>query len=75
MKILEEKMTVITYVFRTLRTAKDVLRKMSKMPGFRAPFHSQPAKGSHTLLKSARYRSITFPHRKMSLLLISEILA
>ena len=47
-------MTLIVYVFPKLRTAKDVLREMSKKPSFRAPFDSHIVKGSQTLLEFAR---------------------
>ena len=47
-------MTLKAYLFRKLRTAKDVLREMSKKPSFRAPFDSRIVKGSQTLLESAR---------------------
>ena len=46
-------MTLIAYVFSKLRTAKDVVRKMSKIPCSKAPFDSQHSKSLQTLLKSA----------------------
>ena len=46
-------MTLIAYVFRKLRTLKDVTRHMSKKSLFRTPFDSQHATGSQRLLKSA----------------------
>ena len=46
-------MTLIVYVFSKLQTVKDVVRQMSKRPGFRTPFDIQHAKGSGTLVKSA----------------------
>ena len=49
---LKEKITLVSYVFPKLRTAKDDVRKVSKKPCFRAPFNSQHAKGSQTLMKS-----------------------
>ena len=49
----EKKMTFIGLVFPKLRTAKDVVGKMFKTPGFRKPFENQHAKTSETLLKSA----------------------
>ena len=80
--ILKKKMTLIVYVFPKLRTEKDVVRKMSKNPRSRAPFDSQHAKVCQTLLESARhhfyhiYSSLWEKHSlKMSLLVISEILA
>ena len=45
-------MTLIAYVFPTLRTAKDVVRRMSKKHRFGISFDSQHVKGSQTLLKS-----------------------
>ena len=47
-------MTLIAYLFPKLRTAKDVIRKMSKNPCFRTPFDSRYAKESQTVLKSVR---------------------
>ena len=45
-------MTLIAYVFPKLRTAKDVVRRMSKKHRFGISFDSQHVKGSQTLLKS-----------------------
>ena len=46
MNILENKMTLRAYVFPKLKTAKDVVRKVSEKPGSRLPlnrfsFHSE----------------------------------
>ena len=49
----ERKRTLISFVIPNLRTAKDVIREMSKKPRFRTPFDSQHAKGIQKLLKSA----------------------
>ena len=38
-----------------VRTAKDVVIKISKKPYFRTSFDSHHAKGSQTLLKSTRW--------------------
>ena len=46
-------MTLIAFVFPKLRTAKEVVRQMSKKPRFRMPFDSENVKGSQTLVKSA----------------------
>ena len=54
MNILENKMTLRAYVFPKLKTAKDVVRKVSEKPGSRLPFNSQHGKEPQTLLKSAR---------------------
>ena len=45
-------MTLIAYAFPTLRTSKDLIRKMSKKPEFRTSFDSQHLKGPQTLLKA-----------------------
>ena len=47
-------MTLIAYVFQKLRTANNMVRKMSKNSRFRTPFDKQHGKRSQTLLKSAR---------------------
>ena len=46
-------MTPIAYIFLKLKTAKEMVRKMSKKPRFKTPFDSQHPKGSQTLLRSA----------------------
>ena len=81
LKVLEESMTVIAYVFWELQTAKYVFRWMSKKPRFRTPFPSQHAKGSERLLKSAwQHFHLIFSSIwgklswKMSLLVIFQIL-
>ena len=50
----EKKMTLIDDAFSKLGAPKDVVRKMSKMPGFRLPFNSQHAKRSQSMLKLSR---------------------
>ena len=78
--IFQQNMTLIGFVFAKLRTAKDMVREMSKNPGFRTPFDSQHAKGSKRLLKIARkhfYHNFSWlweEKRKISLLEIFEIL-
>ena len=78
--IFQQNMTLIGFVFAKLRTAKDMVREMSKNPGFRTPFDSQHAKGSKRLLKIARkhfYYNFSWlweEKRKVSLLEIFEIL-
>ena len=78
--IFQQNMTLIGFVFAKLRTAKDMVREMSKNPGFRTPFDSQHAKGSKRLLKIARkhfYYNFSWlweEKRKISLLEIFEIL-
>ena len=78
--IFQQNMTLIGFVFTKLRTAKDMVREMSKNPGFRTPFDSQHAKGSKRLLKIARkhfYYNFSWlweEKRKISLLEIFEIL-
>ena len=78
--IFQQNMTLIGFVFAKLRTAKDIVREMSKNPGFRTPFDSQHAKGSKRLLKIARkhfYYNFSWlweEKRKISLLEIFEIL-
>ena len=42
-----------SFCISELRTAKEVVRQMSKKPRFRMPFDSQNVKGSQTLVKSA----------------------
>ena len=74
-------MTLIPNVFPKIRTAKDVVRKISKKARFRTQFNSEHTKVSQTLLKLAL---LNFYHLfsslwrkwnwKMSLLMISEIL-
>ena len=54
LKHVEKRMTLIAYVFWKLQTVKYVVKKMSKKPSFRTPFDSEHARGSQTLLKSAR---------------------
>ena len=78
--IFQQNMTLIGFVFAKLRTAKDMVREMSKNPGFRTPFDSQHAKGSKRLLKIARkhfyynFSWLSEEKRKISLLEIFEIL-
>ena len=78
--IFQQNMTLIGFVFAKLRTAKDMVREMSKNPCFRTPFDSQHAKGSKRLLKIARkhfYYNFSWlweEKRKISLLEIFEIL-
>ena len=74
-------MTLMAYIYPILRTANDVVRKMSKRPPFRTPFNSQHAQGSQTLPKSALlyfYDIFSSSRRnyrwKMSVLVIYEIL-
>ena len=52
--ILNEKMTLIVYVFPKLRTANDVLTWMYKKSRCRIPFGKQHGQRSKTVLKSAR---------------------
>ena len=47
-------MTLIGYVFRKLRTEKNVVRNVSKKAGFRRPFNKQHDKRSQTESKSAQ---------------------
>ena len=47
-------MNLLAYVFPKLRTAKDVVRELSKKPRFRTLFDSQHTKVYQTWLKSAR---------------------
>ena len=56
MNILDEKTTLIGYVFRKLRTEKDVIRKVSKSAGFRRRFHNQHVKKSQIVSKFAQQR-------------------
>ena len=44
--IFKKRMSLRAFVFSRLRTSKDVVRKTSKKPSFRATFVSQHAKGS-----------------------------
>ena len=46
-------MTLIANVFRKLRTARDVVRQMSKKALFRTIFDSQDVKGTQAPVKSA----------------------
>ena len=45
-------MTLIADLFPKLRTAKNVVRYMSKKSRFKGPFDKQPGKGVQTLLRS-----------------------
>ena len=54
LNILKKKMTLIAYVFQKIRTAKDVVRQMSKKPRFRTLSDSQHVKWSQTLVISVR---------------------
>ena len=45
---------LIAYVYPKSQIANNFFRWMLKKPHFRTPFNSQCAKGSQTLLKSAR---------------------
>ena len=47
-----KRMTLTSYLFQELQTAKDVVRQMSKRWGFGRSFHKQHGKRSQTLLKS-----------------------
>ena len=47
-------MNIITNVFLKLKTAKDLVRQMSKRVCFRTTFDSHIVKGSQTLAKPAR---------------------
>ena len=51
-KHIENKMTLIVYVFQKLETAKDLVRQMSKKSRFGRPFSKGDGKGSQTLMKS-----------------------
>ena len=51
---LKKKMTHIAYVFPKLKTAKGVVRQISKKFPFIRPYDKQHGKRSKTLLKSAR---------------------
>ena len=51
--ILKRKILIITNIFLNLKTAKDVVRQMSKKDRFGTLFDSQDGKGSEKLLKSA----------------------
>ena len=46
-------MALIANVFRKLRTARDVVRQMSKKALFRTIFDSQDVKGTQAPVKSA----------------------
>ena len=50
----KKTMTLITYVFQKIRTAKDAVRQMSKKPRFRTLSDSQHVKWSQTLVISVR---------------------
>ena len=45
-------MTLVAYLFRKLRTTKNVLRYMSKKSRFKVPFDRQHGKRIQTLLRS-----------------------
>ena len=67
--ILNEKMTLIVYVFPKLRTVKDVVTWMYKKSRCRIPFGKQHGQRSKTVLKSARqhlYHIYWSVWRKMS---------
>ena len=49
-----KKITVIAYVFPTLRTPKDVVRKMPKKSCFRGPIDKQRGTRANTLFQSQR---------------------
>ena len=80
LNILKKKMTLITYVFPTLQTAKDVLKEISRMPRFRTPFNCQHVKGYRRIVKcvwqhfhhilSSLWRILSW---KMTLVVIFEI--
>ena len=53
LNILKKNMTLIANVFRKLRTARDVVRQMSKKALFRTIFDSQDVKGTQAPVKSA----------------------
>ena len=74
-------MNLIAHAFPKLRSAKEVVGKMSKKPRFRTSFESQHAKRSQKLLKSTRqhfYQIFLSLREKwswtISLSVISEIL-
>ena len=74
-------MNLIAHAFPKLRSAKEVVGKMSKKPRFRTSFESRHAKRSQKLLKSTRqhFYQIFLSLRekwswKISLSVISEIL-
>ena len=50
----KKNMTLRSYIFQILKTAKDMVRRMSKNARFRKPFNSQHVKGSQTLPKSTQ---------------------
>ena len=52
-KHFEKKMIVIATLFRNLHTVKDLVRPLSEKQRFKAPFDSQHANGSQTLVKSS----------------------
>ena len=54
MRILDKKMTLIGYLFRELRTEKDVVPELSKKARFSRPFNKEHDKRSQTLSKSAQ---------------------
>ena len=55
LNIFKKRMTLITDLFPKIRTPKNLVKEISKMPPFRGPFEKQHAKGDLTLLKSERY--------------------
>ena len=74
-------MNLIAHAFPKLRSAKEVVGKMSKKPRFRTSFESRHAKRSQKLLKSTRqhfYQIFLSLREKwswtISLSVISEIL-
>ena len=54
LQIFKTNMSVIAYVFSKLQTAKDVVRKMSRISRFRRLLDKQHGKRPQILLKSAR---------------------
>ena len=52
LKIFEKKMIAITNVFPKLKTAKDLVKKLSRKGRFRTSFDSQNVNGCQTLVKS-----------------------
>ena len=71
----------IACILSKIKTAKNVVRQMSKNPPFRTPFNSQHVKGSQTLAKSAWKQFCQSSSslwgklsRNLSLLVICEIL-
>ena len=51
-EIFQKKMTLIAYLFRKLRTPKNVVRYMSKKSCFKVPFDRKHGKRVQTLLRS-----------------------